>query len=151
MSGKRESAVSARRVEAAEKQAKALELRKAGETFQQIANTIGYEGPGAAYKAVHAGIRKMLREPAEALIELEVSRLDEMLRAIWPKVLAGDTQAIDRVLRIMDRRAKYLGLDAPTKVDITGLIREEAQRAGLSAEDAEAAVLEAVRIARGAE
>lgn len=45
----------------------------------------------------------------------ENARLDAAMAAIWPDVLAGSTWHIDRMLAIMERRAKYLGLDA--KVD----------------------------------
>src|SRR5262249_7331072 len=46
---------------------------------------------------------------------LELSRLDELHRALWPLGLRGDLQAIDRLLKIAERRARLLGLDAPTK------------------------------------
>lgn len=41
----------------------------------------------------------------------ELKRLDVAMAAIWPKVQAGDTWSIDRMIAIMERRAKYLGLD----------------------------------------
>ncbi|MGI8591455.1 MAG: hypothetical protein ACR2M5_10775 [Nakamurella sp.] len=31
--------------------------------------------------------------------------------------MAGDVQAFDRVLRVMERRARYPGLDAPVRTD----------------------------------
>lgn len=40
-------------------------------------------------------------------------RLDQLQAAHYPKALAGETAATDRVLAIMDRRAKLLGLHAP--------------------------------------
>lgn len=141
-----ESGTSPRRVEAAEKQARALELRKAGASFAQIAQALGYQNRGAAYKAVHAGIEKILREPAEAVIELELARLDEMLRAIWQRVLQGDDKAIRRALDIMERRAKYLGLDAPVRIDVASEVYRAAIEAGLTEDDARKAVLEAQRV-----
>jgi len=47
---------------------------------------------------------------------LQTQRLDAMLTAMLPKALRGDYGAVDRVLRIEDRRAKLWGLDSPTKV-----------------------------------
>ena len=55
-------------------------------------------------------------EGAEHLRTLEALRLDEIQAKIWDKAIAGDYRAVDRVLRIMERRAKLLGLDAPVKV-----------------------------------
>jgi hypothetical protein len=43
-----------------------------------------------------------------------------MLLALWPQVLKGNQGAIDRALRVMERRAKLLGLDAPTRQEVTG-------------------------------
>ena len=43
-----------------------------------------------------------------------------MQLAIWPAALAGDLFAIDRVLKVMSRRAKLLGLDQPKKVALSG-------------------------------
>lgn len=46
----------------------------------------------------------------------ELERLAVAERAIWPQVERGKLVAIDRLLAIMDRRARYLGLDAnPTQ------------------------------------
>lgn len=143
-----ESTTSERRLAAIEKQRRALELRKSGVSFPQIAQELGYSGPSSAYGAVQSAIRRVLQEPAEEVVRLELARLDEMLFAVWDAVCGGDTQAIASAIRIMERRAKYLGLDAPTKVDITSLVREEARRAGLSDEDAEAAVAYAASLAR---
>lgn len=48
--------------------------------------------------------------------QVELQRLDVALQAVWEKVLAGDLFAIDRYLKIAERRSKLLGLDAPTKL-----------------------------------
>jgi hypothetical protein len=40
-----------------------------------------------------------------------------MTLALWPAAMRGDVTAVTGLLRIMERRAKLLGLDAPVKVD----------------------------------
>lgn len=62
-----------------------------------------------------SAIRRTLREPAEEVRQLEVARLDRMMRSLWERVLKGDAVAINACLSIMDRRARYLGLDTPQK------------------------------------
>lgn len=146
-----ESKTSERRIEAAEKKRQALELRKAGATYAAIAAALGYESTSSAYKAVMTAIRAIYREPAEEVRELEIARCDEMLRALWPGVMAGDAKKVNAALRVMERRSKYLGLDAPQKVDVRHMIEELAREAGLSEEDTAAAVAEAERIARNRE
>jgi hypothetical protein len=69
-------------------------------------------------------LRETLQEPADEVRQLELLRLDRYLSAIAEKVDSGDLKAIDRALKIMERRSKLLGLDAPQKVaptDPTGL------------------------------
>jgi len=43
----------------------------------------------------------------------ELKRLAELQKALHAKALKGDNAAVDRVLAILDRRAKLLGLAAP--------------------------------------
>ena len=106
-----ESKTSKNRLVAVDRQRQALELRAAGHSFESIAQTIGYSGPSGAYKAVVSALDKTLQEPAENLRQLELERLDAMLTAIWPQALKGYLGAIDRVLKIIERRSKLLGLE----------------------------------------
>jgi len=110
-SAKRDAAAA----ETAERYRKALELRKAGATYDQIAAQLGYSAKAAARHAVQAAIKEIIREPAEEVIQLELSRLDAMLLGCWTKAKSGDVHCIDRALRIMERRASYLGIDAPKR------------------------------------
>lgn len=53
----------------------------------------------------------MITEPSHQLIKEELSRLDGMWTELHAKARKGDLGAIDRALKIMDRRSRYLGLD----------------------------------------
>jgi hypothetical protein len=48
--------------------------------------------------------------------ELEMDRLDILQRTYWGPAVNGNLRAADYVLRVIDKRAKLLGLDAPMKV-----------------------------------
>lgn len=109
-----------RSAEASERHRKALELRKAGATYEQIASQLNYAGKSAARAAVQNAIKEIIREPAEEMLQLELSRLDAMLLGVWTKAKSGDPAAIDRAIRIMDRRSAYLGLDAPKRSELSG-------------------------------
>ena len=79
----------------------------------------GSGGVRAARMAGQRGARVALAECAELaehLRELENQRLDELQASLWDKALAGVLPAADRILRIMERRAKLNGLDAPQKI-----------------------------------
>ena len=133
--GARESNTSERRIEAVERQRKALELRKAGHGYQAIADSLGYDGPSGAYQAIRSALKKTLQEPADEVRALELTRLDHMLKNIWQAVSRGEYLAIDRALKIMARRAEYLGLDAPAKIDISVLVKQAAEQLGLTDEE----------------
>ena len=102
------------------RQLQALELRKAGVSYEAIAASLGYRDRSGAYRAVTAALKLTLREPAEELRTLELERLDAMLLALWRRVQAGDEKTVDRVLHIMERRARLLGLDAPLRSEFNG-------------------------------
>jgi hypothetical protein len=104
----------------AEQQRKALELRKAGATYDQIADQLGLANRSVAWKLVKTAIDEITREAAEEVLALELARLDSMLLGLWTKAKAGDPAAVDRALRIMDRRASFLGLDAPKRNEVSG-------------------------------
>jgi len=121
--------------EVAEKERQALELRRAGATYDEIARAIGYATPQGAYLAYGRALkRSLIGSGAEEAREMELDRLDRLQRTWWPKALSGDEKATDRVLKIMEHRAKYLGLYAPTKMQVeavvydAGTIEGEVQR-----------------------
>lgn len=99
------------RIESAERRGRALELRKAGATFEQIAQQIGYADRHTARDAVMRGLQDLTRDNAEEVLELELSRLDALLVGLWGPARRGDTQAVQTILKVMERRSKYLGLD----------------------------------------
>jgi hypothetical protein len=80
--------------------------------------------------------RALAAIPAEAVDEfrrLEGQRLDLLLEKAMDKALSEEKSsmfAIDRVLAIMDRRAKLMGLDAPVRTEVITLdyIQAEIQR-----------------------
>jgi hypothetical protein len=109
-----------RRVKAHDRHLAALELRKAGATYQMIADQLGYASTRGAHKAVASALKATLREPADAVRILEAERLDAAQLALWKRCVGGDEKAIARLLSIMDRRAKLLGLDAPSRRELSG-------------------------------
>lgn len=107
-----------RQLTALDRQRQALELRKSGLTFEAIAAQLDYKHASGAAFAVASALKKTLQEPADSVRMIELARLDAMLAGLWKLATHGDTYAVDRVLKIMDRRAAYLGLDAPKEVKV---------------------------------
>lgn len=140
--GRGESSTSERRLTAAERGRQALELRKAGATFDDIAGKLGYADRGCAYRAVRKALKETLREPADEVRKLEAERLDKLQLALWASALRGDTRSIYPLLRVMSRRAKLLGLDAPVGFDgpetgaLDALMKEMRSQFGADFEEA---------------
>jgi hypothetical protein len=105
---------SRRHVSRAERTARALELRKAGLTFRQIGADLGVTEQRAHQVVTRelARLNAKRAEDGDTVTRLEVERLDALLATVWPKALAGDLPSFDRVLAVLARRAKLLGIDA---------------------------------------
>jgi hypothetical protein len=107
---------------AAARRQKSLDLRIAGARYRQIGAQLG-----VSYQTAYRDVQTALGElaslqsgKAEKLRELEVERCDKLTLALWPKARTGNEKAARAVLAVMDRRAKLLGLDAPTKLEHAG-------------------------------
>jgi hypothetical protein len=123
-------------LDVAERRAHVFQLRRTGASYAVIYSTMRQD---AAWKDrlpksyderhVHgdvlaeiARMDSMLAEDVEAVRRLEIERLDRMLLGVWPRAQAGDDHAIQSVLALMARRARYVpSLEVPTnlKVDTT--------------------------------
>lgn len=100
-----------------DKENKVLELRRAGETWERIAAAVGYANASGAQKAYQRVVTRVQRESVDEIRDLELDRLDRLQRAYWtPAVVERDRRSAELVLKIMDRRARLMGLDAPSKV-----------------------------------
>jgi hypothetical protein len=105
-----------------EHEQKAIKLRMGGATYGEIGKQLGITGAGAHKMVMRVLARDAAQtaEDAPEVLRVELMRLDRMQLGLWQQAKAGNQGAVDRVLRIMDRRSKYLGLDAPERREITG-------------------------------
>ncbi|PRY35375.1 hypothetical protein [Umezawaea tangerina] len=116
----------------AERRARAVQLRIAGASLDEIASALQYGGstPESRRAAVSKDLSRAFeaakddeRASSEMWRQLELARLDRLQRGLWPRAVTGDTQSVRALLTLMDRRAKYLGLDAPEKADNSSDVR----------------------------
>jgi acyl carrier protein phosphodiesterase len=99
----------------AERAARAFALRKSGMSYRDIALELGV-AHSLVYRDVQATIKQFLDEAREhhtQIMAIEAARLDDLQRVMWGQAAMGDRRAVDTVLKIMERRAKLLGLDTP--------------------------------------
>lgn len=101
------------RLESQEKARKAVQLRSLRYSYDQIAREVGYASKGAAHTAVKNALAAIPREAAIELRDLELNTLDIAQRGLSRNIARGHLGSIDRLVRLMDHRAKLLGLYEP--------------------------------------
>lgn len=141
-------------IDKAEQRNKAIEMRRVGIPWERVAQDCGYSSAAAAAADIYKVLSDRSREIGDAvngLRSIEADKLDAMERVIIgvmrkPHVLAQQGrvvynadgtpvedpgplfQCVDRLIRIAERRAKLLGLDAPIKANV------EVKAVGIDAE-----------------
>ncbi len=134
---------------------RALALRMAGTPYPDIAAELGIR-EDTAIGYVREQVERLRGEEVrrvDVARELELARLDAMQARVWPRAVEGDTRAALTVLKIMDRRAKLLGLDAPVKVDVEHRIPDLTAQYGVDPDELRvelAIVVEALPASKGA-
>lgn len=142
--------------EQAELDAEACRLRARSLSYKEIARQLGFHDGVAARRAVERAMAQIVQEPAAEVLQLELMKLDEWEQAAR-EVLerqhvtvshgqvvyhdgrpvvddAAVLQAIDRLLKVQERRAKLLGLDAPKRVEVVTIDWLDEQIRTLTAE-----------------
>jgi hypothetical protein len=73
---------------------------------------------------------------------IDMDRLEVLIKTFWPFVIGDPAHGIDPsldhaqfVLKVIERRAKLLGLDAPKRIDVRAIVASWAVRQGLDVED----------------
>jgi hypothetical protein len=104
----------------ADKQQRALELRRLGASYDRIADQLGYSNRSGAWQAVQAALKRAVIEPAREQRIIADQRLDFLLQRSLVAFADGDLDQIRNILAIEKRRADLWGLDAPKGVEVTG-------------------------------
>jgi hypothetical protein len=125
-------------------------MKTQGYTWRQIAEALGYDSPGNACRDVGIFVRQQAEEAEETreqILAVELERL-AYLRSVTDKVLntrhlhiangevvmhdgaiieddAPLLAAVDREVKIAQRMSALLGLDAPTKAEVTAKVSVE--------------------------
>jgi Sigma-70, region 4 len=106
-----------------ERERLAVELRVQGCTFAEIGTQLGVSDRMAS-RIFHRAMDRVLREPVGQLVDLEAARLDALWAAMWPRALAGSARHAEVCLRVLERRARLLGLNQPSKLEMRMSVEE---------------------------
>lgn len=120
-----------RTVDTAERDAQACRMRRDGATYQEIADRLGFADRSSARRVVERGLRETVAEPAGELRTLELARLDRAQATVAPLMDHPEPEirlkAVDRAVRISERRCRLLGLDAPVRAEVFTIDAIEAE------------------------
>lgn len=104
-------------VERAERLKKMVLLRKVGMTLQAIADQCGVN-KSTVSRELDKAYKELYHEDANQHVQLELARLEELQRAIYPAALKGDVKAVNASVRVSESKRKLLGIDKPTKLEL---------------------------------
>lgn len=159
-----------RTADTAERDAEATRLRARGQSYGAIAAELGYVDRAGARKAVQRALVAIVAEPAEEVRALQLEQLDRLTAAALAvlernhvtvshgRIIRDDEDkpllddgpvltAIDRLLKIQERRAKLLGLDAPARHEVVTLDALDTEIEQLTAELGRTAPVETPTVA----
>jgi len=121
----------------AERRRRVMELRIAGWTYDKIGKAFDVT-PMTICNDVHAELARAERERGANVAEyrrIQMERIDRAIAKIWPSVAQGEYEAVDRLVKLMEREAKLLGLDAPARIDIRAKLVALAEAEGWAADE----------------
>lgn len=95
---------------------KALSMRAAGRSYAYIASKLNVN-----QEDIKCTVREYIKssvdmETRREAVKLDLIRLDDMMTAVYERAKNGEIDYIDRVLKIMERKSKLMGLDAREKM-----------------------------------
>ena len=97
----------------------AYQLRsKSRMSYAEIGKRLGIS-KAAAFRRVRRGLRLYGREATDEFRTTVTTRLEAMLQAIWPRVVAGDLAGIKVALMVLKQEAELTGIEAPKTYTLT--------------------------------
>ena len=106
------------------RRAEALALRVQGYSYKEIGKRLAPSiTEHAAWKLVQGGlddVRLTMAEDAEGVRVVMLRRLDRATRLVMSRIDKGELAATDRLVRLQERTARLLGLDAPDNYEHAG-------------------------------
>lgn len=119
-----------------------IELRKSGWSLLSIARAYGVKATEVS-DAIAQHLNYLLeidRKTLEQERQIDLERMDSWLLALQKRISFGDVRAIEAGLKILERRSRLRGLDAPERQEVRMTVEfgsdqelfEEAKRLGVS-------------------
>jgi hypothetical protein len=102
-----------------EMKAAAIRLRNFGATLGTITDTLGLATEDMAEALLMTGLRELVSSDADEVRAGQQAVLNDIKRAMYPNMTAGDKDAAGTLLRVLDHEAKlHPGVIAPTRIRV---------------------------------
>ena len=98
----------------AKKARQAYNLRLEGKSWWHIAEEMKItelDASSMVAESIRAASALVDESEKRQIMAIELDRLDQLTRAVWPTAMAGDSRSIDSVLKIMAHRSRLVGLE----------------------------------------
>lgn len=99
-----------------DRETQCVQLRREGMTLEEIAKKVGYSNASGVQAALYRAYQRVAVEDIDQIRRMENERLDALHNAHWSNAMQGDVPSGVMILKVMDRRAKLLGLDMPVRI-----------------------------------
>jgi hypothetical protein len=109
-----------RKLTQTEKRVRALELRRQGKNYRQIAKEIGWRSHTTAMDNVKAALKETVQEAADELRAVESERLEWLWRKVEERMDTDHLWAVDRGIKVVEQRRALFGLDVSGSGDLAG-------------------------------
>lgn len=89
-------------------------------TLQDIARAFGYADRSGPWQIISSSFKRETSAAVEQIREQELHKLDMAEAPLVERIVQGDEKAILTLLKIMERRARYVpGIEAPQELNVT--------------------------------
>jgi DNA-binding CsgD family transcriptional regulator len=107
---------------ASERRAEILRRKIAGEKVTNIAAALGISRATASKDLTRAcrKARDLEIQEAELYRQLQSSRLEELLTAVWPDAITGDVKASEQARKLIADLTDLMGVKVPVRTEISG-------------------------------
>jgi hypothetical protein len=110
----------------------ALELRREGRSYREIADVVGLKDEKHAQRLLSRAVKTVLKETAEEVRSLELSRLEILIKTLWADAIKdikdNDYRKLDRVKGLIEAKLKWCGavaaIDDGAKQGVTIVINK---------------------------
>jgi hypothetical protein len=105
----------------------ACRLRRAGYSYESIAEKAGYNNANTACQAVNRAMKKVIFDEAAMLKIWQLGQIEDALKVVMKRIIVDDSNslwAVDRLAPLLKRQAELLGLDSkPNEIEASSVRR----------------------------